>query len=580
MPESARPTVIQELRMKTSARAPSLAGRILRVGFPQVLLAVAAFLYFGVVYGMGHDRERQWFYLFRLIVVIVAATLLGLWLIFFSGMRKKSTIPFVAGIVAIAMGCFRIEFDGDLRQTIHGRHWLLNLLGISHDDDVAAHRRQQAGTPKRAIDLTEQPDDFPGYRGADRTGVVHGPELAPDWNTSAPRELWKQPIYGGYSAFAAVNGFLFTLEQRRDQEALVCYDGRNGAELWATAWPARFEESMGGVGPRSTPTVFDGDVFALGALGKLVCVDGRSGELKWSVDTLAGNKNLRWAMSSSPLVYGDYVVVNPGTQSDRSVGSALVAYDRHTGKVARSVGKSQAGYASPMLVKLAGRVQLLLFDGAGLAGYDPVDLEELWRFPWRTNGTDGINVAQPLVIEEERAPHTIVGAIGGGLTLAPVIANKGQVFIASAYGRGGAMLHVDNDNGQWSVRELWTTGRTAMRCKFASPVYRDGFIYGLDDGNLQCVDAADGAVKWTDTRHPDEGDGFGHGQILLAGDVIVVLTQFGEIALVEARPDRFVERGRRKILAGNKTWNNPAMVDGRLYIRNHVEMAAVELPKK
>jgi len=569
------------LKPSTPALSPrTVLQRVLRVGLPQVVIVIAAFLYLASTYGTGHDKERQWFFLFRTVVLVMAGTLLSLWAIFFTGWNKKYTILVIGSLIALGWVLFRVEFDGDLKPSLHGRNWWLRQFDMSHEDDVKAHRLQQAATlAKREIDLTARPGDFPGYRGLDRTGMLPAQGLADDWEKNSPRELWKQPIYGGYSAFAVVNGFLFTLEQRDDREAVVCYDAANGNELWVHTWPGRFEESMGGVGPRSTPTVVDGDVYALGSNGHLVCLEGSTGKQKWSVETLEGNRNLQWAMSGSPLVYGDYVVVNPGTQAQQAVGQALVAYDRKTGKKRAAGGKTQAGYASPMLAELAGETHLLVFDGGGLAGYDPLTLEERWRHQWRTQGSDGINVAQPLVVESVREPTPLLGMVAGAAALQPLVERRGQVFIASAYGRGGAMLQVDKEGDGWSVAELWSTGRSTMRCKFASPVLRDDAIYGLDDGNLQCISANDGSVLWTDKRKPREGDGFGHGQLLLVDDLIVVLTQYGEIALVQARPDRFVELGRRKILEGDKTWNNPALAEGVLYIRNHLQMAAVDVRK-
>lgn len=566
-------------QIHSTPNTPSSRGwlrRIVRVGLPQIVICLTVFLYVATSIGAGHEKERQWAVLFRQLVLILGGTLLALWAVFFTGWNKLLTSLVLLALLGIAATGFRIERDGNLRLTVHARNWVLGMFHATHEDDVKAVRRRG----NRAIDLTFQPNDWPGYRGIDRTGIVEGPALSRDWERQPPREIWKQLTYGGYSAFAVVNGCLITMEQQNDQEAVVCYDAATGEELWVHSWPGRFDEMMGGVGPRTTPTVYDGDVFALGALGRLVCLDGKTGDLKWSVETLAGNRNLRWAMSASPLVYGDYVVVNPGTQSLQSAGHALVAYDRKTGKVLRSSGKSQAGYSSPMLVRLSGRWQILLFDGAGLAGCDPDSLEELWRFSWRTNGSDGINAAQPIVVEREITPTPLLGLIAGGLSLQPLIERKGQVFISSAYGRGGALVQVEQDGDGWSAQEVWTTGRSTMRCKFASPVVYDGHIYGLDDGDLQCIDLSEGKVKWTDKREPNEGYGYGHGQLLLAGDLIVVLTEYGEVVLVEARPDKLVELGRRKILKDKRTWNNPAMVNGRLYIRNHLQMACVDLAEK
>ena len=561
--------------------APTRRGvlrQIIRIGFPQVVIALALFLFFGTRIGEGHHIERQWFNLFRTIVVVVAAGLIALWALFFSGWRKLPVAIVLVVLIGGSLSLFRVEYDGDLRPHIHFRDWVLRLFGASHSDKVRAHREQQARTlARRPVDPTPLTTDFAGFRGADRSGVVDGPALNRDWNARPPRVVWKQPIFGGYSAFAVVNEFLFTMEQRDDQEAVVCYDAVNGNELWSYAWPGRFEESMGGVGPRSTPTVDNGEVFALGALGRLVCLNAVTGELKWSVETTEGARNLRWAMSGSPLVYGNLVVVNPGAQTPNRAGKALVAYDRRNGRVVWNSGKYQAGYASPMLVKLCGRWQILLFDGAGLGGHDAEDGVELWRFPWLTQGESGINVAQPIVLERENQPPPLLGPLVGGLGLQPSIERSGEVFIASGYGRGGALVRISVNGKTWRADEVWKTPRSSMRCKFSSPVQHNGFIYGLDDGNLQCVDLTDGAVKWTDRRRPGEGRAHGNGQILRCGDLLVVLSEYGEVVLVEANPEQYRELGRIKVLDGDKTWNNPALAGGLLYIRNHEEMACVDL---
>lgn len=532
--------------------------RLIRFAFPISIIILMVVLYFTAHEFLGHQFDRQWTNFGRTVMLMLGGTLIGLWALFFTGWKKLPVVTVIALLLGAAWALFRVEYDGDLHPTPHLRDWVLRLFGNAHDDEVEAHRKSQSGQfVKRPIDLTPQPTDFPAYRGAERTGIVHGPKLNRDWSSKPPRVIWKQPTYAGYSAFAVVNGFLFTMEQRRGDEAVVCYDAENGNELWVHSWPGRFEEKMGGVGPRSTPAVDQGDVFALGAFGKLVCLDAKTGDLKWQVETLEGNRNLEWAMSGSPLVVGDRVIVNPGTQSQQSADGALVAYDRKTGAKVRSGGSAVAGYSSPMFANVAGKDQILLFDAGGMAGFDAESLAELWRFPWRTQS--GINSAQPIVVDDGKK------------------SSAAKIFIASGYGRGGAMLEVKEEKGTWSVEELWTTGRNAMRCKFASPVLHEGYIYGLDDGDLQCISAEDGKVQWTDKRQPGEGGAYAHGQVLLSDGLLIAITQHGEAAIVEARPDRFNEIGRVKVLKGNKTWNNPALADGRFYIRNHLEMAALDL---
>src|SRR5262249_13714974 len=172
-----------------------------------------------------------------------------------------------------------------------------------------------------------------------------------------------------------------TLEQRRDREAVVCYDATTGREVWVYSYPALFEETLGGPGPRATPTIRDGAVYSLGATGVPVCLDAATGKLKGPapVNILENNANLHWAMSGSPLVYDQVVVVNPGTQSEAARGRALVAYDRATGQEVWKSGATKAGYSSPMLAVLGGVRQILLFDGEGLGGYSAADGKELWR---------------------------------------------------------------------------------------------------------------------------------------------------------------------------------------------------------
>jgi outer membrane protein assembly factor BamB len=253
-------------------------------------------------------------------------------------------------------------------------------------------------------------------------------------------------------------------------------------------------------------------------------------------------------MSGSPLVYDKVVVVNPGAQRDEAKGRALVAYDRETGDEVWTSGDKIAGYSSPMLATLGGRRQIVLFDGEGIGGYDAADGKPLWWHEWTTN--QRINVSQPVVLDGDR------------------------VFVSSGYGVGCAMLQVSEDAGRWSAKELWRN--KAMQCKFTSPVLYQGHLYGLDDGWLACVDAADGKQKWRAGR-PGH---YGHGQLLLSGDLLVILSESGELALVEATPERFRELGKFQALSDEKTWNNPALAGGKVFVRNHHEMACYDLTAK
>jgi outer membrane protein assembly factor BamB len=465
------------------------------------------------------------------------ALLLFLWGLAFSRRRWWFLAGGLLIVAAAVTSVAEFHFTGDMVPVVRFR-WQRD-----RDQALEAHRAGQG--PADPVPLTAADPsraDFAEYRGPARDGVVAGPSLARDWNGRSPRLLWRQPSGGGYAQFAVAGNVAVTIEQRRDREAVVCYDAATGKERWAHAYPAHFKERMGGDGPRATPTVAGERLYSLGATGMLVCLELATGAARWSADILEGNSNVPWGMSGSPLVYDDVVLVNPGAQSPSAAGRAVVAYDRETGRVAWSAGDKPAGYSSPELTTLGGRRQVLLFDGQGVAGYDPAGAGELWRYAWETYM--GINVAQPLVLDSER------------------------VFISSGYDKGCAMLRVTEADGAWQVQPVWEN--KGMRCKFTSPVYFQGCLYGLDEGILVCLDAASGAQRWREGRYE-------HGQLLLVNDLLLVQSEKGRLVLLEANPEAHRELGRLQAVEG-KTWNPPALAGGKAYVRNAAEMACYELP--
>lgn len=377
------------------------------------------------------------------------------------------------------------------------------------------------------------------FRGPARDGHYRERPILTDWPARGLTPIWKQPVGGGYASFVIARGRAFTIEQRAAEEVVAAYDIRTGRELWTNAWPALFQEFMGGDGPRATPTWADGRVYALGAKGELRALDNATGRVLWRTNILDDNgaTNLQWGMAASPLVIDDTVVVLPGGSNGRSV----VAYNRHTGERAWAALADQQAYVAPMLATLSGVSQILVFSASRLMGITPDRGELLWEYPWRTEFD--INAAQPLVVGDNR------------------------VFLSSSYGTGAAVIEVAARGTGFSVREVWRNIR--MKNRFAGSVVHEGFVYGLDESILACLDAATGELKWKAGR-------YGYGQVLLASGHLIVLTEDGDLALVRATPERHEELVRFSVLNG-KTWNYPAIAGGYLLVRNLAEMAAFDL---
>jgi len=450
--------------------------------------------------------------------------------------RGITALLLVLGGMASLAAIRRIDFTGDMRPVFEFR-WQPN-----RDQLLTAHRTSLAtddDLPPIQLDAIRE-TDMAEYRGQRRDGVVTGPPLARDWTARPPEVIWREPVGGGYAALSVAGNVAVTIEQRGENEAVVCYDPASGRERWIYDYPAKFSEPLGGVGPRATTTIAGGKVYALGGTGVLTCLDVANGAHVWTrnVLTLSGAKNLQWGMAGSPLVFDGKVIVSPGGQG-AATGRAVLALDAGTGELIWSIGDAQGAYASPMLARLDNVQQLIIFDAEGVAGFDLDGRGELWRYPWKTPFDN--SAAQPVVLPGDR------------------------VLITSD--NGCALLKINRQDDTWSVEPLWTN--KLLKGAYANPIARDGFVYGLDKGILVCLDLKTGRRRWKQGRH-------GHGQMLLADDLLVILSEKGHLVLVEATPDAYRELGKIPAIEG-RTWNNPTMVEGRIFVRNHLEMACYDL---
>jgi outer membrane protein assembly factor BamB len=376
--------------------------------------------------------------------------------------------------------------------------------------------------------------EWPGFRGPARDGIVRGVKISTDWAASPPVELWRRPIGPGWGSFAVQGDVLYTQEQRGNDEIVSAYAVSTGKPVWRHHDAARFWESNGGAGPRATPAISNGRVYALGATGILNALDARTGAVVWSHDAAkdTGAKIPDWGFSGSPLVVGDLVIV--------AASGVLAAYDASSG-TRRWVGPAgEAGYSSPHLLTIDGVSQVVFMSGTGLTGVTPADGKSLWQHPWK-----GYPITQP-----SQTPD-------------------GGILISADQSSGTRRVAVARGSTGWTATERWTSN--GLKPWYNDFVVHKGYAYGFDGTILSCIDLADGSRRW-------KGGRYGGGQLVLLPDqdVLLVLSEEGELALVGATPDGFKELGRAQGISG-KTWNHPVIAGSTLLVRNGEEMAAFRL---
>jgi outer membrane protein assembly factor BamB len=316
--------------------------------------------------------------------------------------------------------------------------------------------------------------------------------------------------------------------------------------LWVHSYPAAFSESMGGEGPRATPTYHEDRVYSLGAQGEFVCLEAATGRLLWRKNVLdeARSTCLYFGMSTSPLVVDDKVIVLSGEPVPPVKGvtnRTVLAYHRVTGARVWSALDDKQAYTSPMLVTLAGQRQLLIVAAKRIVGLKTEDGALLWEIPWQVQYDNAI--AQPVIVDTNR------------------------FVISAGYGGGLMLVEVSRAVEGFTAHQVWKNQN--LKNKFNSSVVWNGFVYGLDEGILTCIDVGTGRRRWKEGR-------YGYGQLLLASGHLVVLSGEGELVLVRANPERLEEAARFQGVQG-KTWNHPAIADGKVLVRNAVEMACFEI---
>jgi outer membrane protein assembly factor BamB len=380
------------------------------------------------------------------------------------------------------------------------------------------------------------PAEWPQLRGPRGDGTADATGLLPSWQNGGPRELWRRPIGEGFSSVAVSGDHLYTMGLDGEQEAVFCLRITDGELVWKTPIGPKFSEEFGN-GPRSTPAVGGERVYALSATGKLAALRTRDGGKVWERDLvadMAGRVPLR-GYAPSPVLDGGLLLLEVGGAEAKSV----VAFDAATGAPRWTALDNRPGYSTPIVVSIDGVKQYVF---AHTAGADVVALlpdgSVHWKHPW---------------------PH--------GPIAMPVFVPPNRIFVSTANDVGAVLLEVTHAGGKATVREVWASRE--MKNHFNTTVYHQGHLFGFDNATFKALDVATGKTRWAQR-------GFGKGTVLLAGDLLLVLSDRGVLALVEASAEAYRELGRVQAMTG-KSWTSPALAGGRIVLRDQDEIVAYDL---
>jgi outer membrane protein assembly factor BamB len=470
------------------------------------------------------------------LLYVLAIPVFGLALVAWAVVTRRFTTGArrVALLATILLGCsvflfirtggLTAEFDNDF-------HWRWSK---TPEQRLLAQASEETAAPAPAPAPATAESGWSGFRGPQRDSTVHGVRIKSDWSASQPVELWRRPVGPAWSSFAAYNGRLYTQEQRGEEEIVACHDLSTGKPVWKHSDRARFYESNAGAGPRATPALSNGRVYTQGATGIVNVLDAATGAVVWTRNAVndTGAKVPGWGIAGSPLVINDLVIV--------AASGNLVAYDLASGKPRWQGPTGGSGYSSPQLVTIGGVQQVVLLNSNGAISVSLADGKLLWEHKW-----EGVPIVQPGV-----APN-------------------GDLLLSVSESSGLRRLAVAQQSGSWTVQERWTT--EDINPWFNDFVVHNGHAYGFNGSSLVCVNLEDGKLKW-------KGKRYGYGQLILLPeqDMLLILSEQGELALAKAASDQFTELAHFPVLEG-KTWNHPVLVGNVVLVRNDHEMAAFRL---
>ena len=384
--------------------------------------------------------------------------------------------------------------------------------------------------------------DWPQILGPTRNGVYSGPPITRTFPKSGPPLVWTREVGAGFAGPAVAAGRLILFHRVGGREVVDALDAATGKTIWTAEYPTAYRDDFGfDEGPRAIPLIDGGRIFTHGADGMLQALDFATGRKLWAVDTRRDFSVAKgyFGAASSPLVDGDRVLLNVGGRN-----AGIVAFDVATGKAVWTATSDEASYSSPVMADIAGQRTAVFFTRAGLVALDPASGAVRYQHRWRARMAASVNAATPLVI-------------------------KDQIFLSASYSTGAVLLQVAGG----AVKPVWS-GDESLSNHYSTSVHRDGYLYGFEGRqefgqSLRCVELATGKVMWN-------VDGFGAGTLMIAGDLLIITRESGELVLAPASPKAFQPAARAQLIPG-VIRAYPALAAGTFFVRNEHTLAAFSL---
>ncbi len=394
-----------------------------------------------------------------------------------------------------------------------------------------------------SVSLRENFTQWNQYRGPNRDGHIPDQGVTVNWQAK-PSALWRVPAGAGHSSVLIAEETVYTLEQSGDKETLFARNLSNGKEKWKLAQQTKWDDMMSGTGPRSTPTLLDGKLYTLFSNGVLCRVNAKSGKLEWKTKTVDPDYEFpEWGISCSPLIWNELIILNLGGEK-----GAVRAYSINDGQLAWESDLSGKGvYISSSILNLLGENHLLAAVEGKIAGLNPKNGKTLWEKSWKIFLNNAL-IAQPIAL------------------------SKNSFLLAAGYGKGAECWTLSRGaNEEYLIETSWKSKN--LKAKFSNPVLKDGYLYGLSENLLVCLEAKTGELKW-------RGKKYGYGRILVSKDKLLILGSAGVLSVVEASPNEFMELFSEQILSDSRCWNGPALADGYFVAMNGEELACFDWVQK